>query len=118
MPLTIPTPSSPHQSIVIQIPESPSNQEIRDALLKLSNSDQEIRDALLQLGREMNKSREELGQKIERLEYKIDADQKGTDGMVKMATTIIIADASVVVLSSLSPAITVVVTALSASNVQ
>ena len=68
----------------MQIPENPSNDDIRQALIQL---------------------REELGQKVDRLEYKFDADQKGTDGMVRMATTIIIATASVVVLSSLSPAV-------------
>lgn len=36
--------------------------------------------------------------------------------MVRMATTIIIATASVVVLSSLSPAVAAIVTALSAGN--
>ncbi|MEM9216766.1 MAG: hypothetical protein AAGD25_20755 [Cyanobacteria bacterium P01_F01_bin.150] len=106
----------------MQISENPSNQEIRDVLIQLNNSAQEIRDALLQLNKDMKenseKLSEELGNKIERLEYKFDVYQKGTDGMVKMATTIIIAAASVVFLSSLSPAITAVVTALSASNVQ
>ena len=92
---------------MIQIPEDPSNNEIRDALLQLSK---DMKD-------DSEKLRAELGEKIERLEYKFDAYQKGTDGMVRMATTIIIAAASVVVLSSLSPAITAVVTALSASNV-
>jgi hypothetical protein len=79
----------------MQIPENPSNDDIREALIQL---------------------REELGQKVDRLEYKFDAYQKGTDGMVRMATTIIIATASVVVLSSLSPAVTAIVTALSAGN--
>ena len=67
------------------------------------------RAALIQL-------REELGQKVDRLEYKFDAYQKGTDGMVRMATTIIIATASVVVLSSLSPAVTAIITALYSAN--
>jgi hypothetical protein len=77
----------------MQIPENPSNNDIREALI-------------------------ELGQKVDRLEYKFDAYQKGTDGMVRMATTIIIATASVVVLSSLSPAVAAIVTALSAGNGQ
>ncbi|MGI0484436.1 hypothetical protein ACN4EK_03305 [Pantanalinema rosaneae CENA516] len=77
----------------MQIPENPNNNDIREALIQL---------------------REELGQKVDRLDYKFDAYQKGTDGMVRMATTIIIATASVVVLSSLNPAITALVTALSA----
>jgi len=80
---------------VMQIPENPSNDDIREALIQL---------------------REELGQKVDRLEYKFDAYQKGTDGMVRMATTIIIATASVVVLSSLSPAVTAIITALYSAN--
>nr|WP_287677241.1 MULTISPECIES: hypothetical protein [unclassified Microcystis] len=80
---------------VMQIPENPSNDDIRAALIQL---------------------REELGQKVDRLEYKFDAYQKGTDGMVRMATTIIIATASVVVLSSLSPAVTAIITALYSAN--
>ncbi|ARI80338.1 MAG: hypothetical protein ACKPGT_30030 [Microcystis sp.] len=79
----------------MQIPENPSNDDIREALIQL---------------------REELGQKVDRLEYKFDAYQKGTDGMVRMATTIIIATASVVVLSSLSPAVTAIITALYSGN--
>ncbi|TRU81131.1 MAG: hypothetical protein EWV76_21810 [Microcystis novacekii Mn_MB_F_20050700_S1] len=79
----------------MQIPENPSNDDIREALIQL---------------------REELGQKVDRLDYKFDAYQKGTDGMVRMATTIIIATASVVVLSSLSPAVTAIITALYSGN--
>jgi len=79
----------------MQIPENPSNDDIRAALIHM---------------------REELGQKVDRLEYKFDAYQKGTDGMVRMATTIIIATASVVVLSSLSPAVTAIITASYSAN--
>ena len=79
----------------MQIPENPSNDDIRAALIQL---------------------REKLGQKVDRLDYKFDAYQKGTDGMVRMATTIIIATASVVVLSSLSPAVTAIITALYSAN--
>ncbi|WP_341736945.1 hypothetical protein [Microcoleus sp. CAWBG640] len=84
----------------MEIPENPSNDDIRESLIQL-------RAGLI-----------ELGQKVDRLEYKFDAYQKGTDGMVRMATTIIIATASVVVLSSLSPAVAAIVTALSAGNGQ
>jgi len=76
----------------MQIPENPSNNDIREALI-------------------------ELGQKVDRLEYKFDAYQKGTYGMVRMARTII-ATASVGVLSSLSPAVTAIVTVFSAGNGQ
>ena len=79
----------------MQIPENPINDDIREALIQV---------------------REELGQKVDRLEYKFDAYQNGTDGMVRMATTIIIATASVVVLSSLSPAVTAIITALYSAN--
>jgi hypothetical protein len=79
--------------MTMQIPENPTNNDIRAALIQL---------------------REELGEKVDRLDYKFDAYQKGTDSMVRMATTIIIATASVVVLSSLSPAVTALITALSA----
>jgi hypothetical protein len=79
----------------MQIPENPSNDDIREALIQL---------------------REELVQKVDRLEYKFDTYQKGTDGMPRMATTIIIATASVVVLSSLSPAVTAIITASYSAN--
>lgn len=53
-----------------------------------------------------------LEEKVDRLDYKFDVYQKGTDAMVRMATTSMIAAASVVVLSNLSPAIAQLVTAL------
>ncbi len=81
----------------MQIPENPSNNDIREALIHL------------QAGLE------ELRQKFDRLEYKFDVYQKGTDCRVRRATTMIIATASVVVLSSLSPAVAAIVTALSAN---
>ena len=84
--------------MTMQIPENPNNNDIRDVLIQLSHEVSELND------------------KVEKLDYKFDTYQKGTDGMVRMATTIIIATASVVVLSSLGPAITAIVAALSASN--
>lgn len=86
----------------MQIPENPSNSDIRDALL--------------QLRAEFEQRFDELDQKVERLDYKFDAYLKGTDGMVRMATTIIIATATVVVLSNLNPAVTAFVTALTQSS--
>ncbi|MBW4693133.1 MAG: hypothetical protein KME27_15375 [Lyngbya sp. HA4199-MV5] len=86
----------------MQIPENPDNNDIREALI--------------QLREELGQKVEDLGDKVEKLEYKFDVYQKGTDGMVRMATTIIIATASVVVLSSLSPAVTAIITALSNAN--
>ncbi|WP_460192990.1 hypothetical protein [Thermosynechococcus sp. FA-CM-4201] len=54
----------------------------------------------------------ELATQVKNQEYKFEVYQRGTDAMVRMATTIIIAAASVVVLSSLSPAITALVSAI------
>lgn len=96
---------------MVQIPENPDNNDIRDGLIQLGRE-------VSQLGEELSQVREEvshLNNKVEKLDYKFDAYQKGTDGMVRMATTIIIATASVVVLSSLSPSITAIITALSAN---
>ncbi|MDG2991854.1 hypothetical protein L3556_13075 [Candidatus Synechococcus calcipolaris G9] len=60
-----------------------------------------------------------VNQRLDRVEadvkeqgIRFEAYQKGSEAMVRMATTIIIASASVVVLSSLSPAITALVTAI------
>ncbi|MEB3338484.1 MAG: hypothetical protein VKJ46_13540 [Leptolyngbyaceae bacterium] len=93
----------------MQIPETPSNNDVREALIQ-------IREELGQTREELGRKVGELSEKVEKLDYKFEVYQKGTDGMVRMATTIIIATASVVVLSSLSPAVTAIVTALSAAN--
>lgn len=86
----------------MQIPENPNNNDIRDAII--------------QLREELGQQVKALDDKIEKLDYKFDTYQKGTDSMVRMATTIIIATASVVVLSSLSPAVMALVTAFAASS--
>ncbi|MDR7897770.1 hypothetical protein RHJ63_05530 [Thermosynechococcus sp. JY1334] len=57
----------------------------------------------------------ELATQVKNQEYKFEVYQRGTDAMVRMATTIIIviiAAASIVVLASLSPAITTLVSAI------
>jgi predicted nuclease with TOPRIM domain len=121
----------------MQIPENPDNNDIRAALIELGEDNNNIRAALIELGEDNNNIRtaliefrdefkqdvraladqvEKLDGKVEKLEYKFDTYQKGTDGMVRMATTIIIGTASVVVLSNLSPAVSALVTALSAAN--
>lgn len=82
----------------MQIPENPSNNDIRDALIKLQDG--------------IN----ELNEKVEKLDYKFDTYQGGTDGMVMMATIIIIATASVVIFSGLTPAFIAIITALSAGH--
>ncbi|WP_216351232.1 hypothetical protein [Leptolyngbya sp. 'hensonii'] len=50
------------------------------------------------------------------MNYRFSMYQKGTDGMVRMATTIIMATASVVVLANLTPAIVDLVRTLSATH--
>jgi len=101
---------------VMQIPENPSNDDIRAALIQLSDEVSDLQEKFSQSQDAFSKWRDEIGQKIDRIDYKFDAYQKGTDGMVRMATTIIIATASVVVLSSLSPAVTAIITALYSAN--
>lgn len=90
----------------MQIPENPSNSDIREAILQLQED----------LERRFEERFNELNDRLDKQDYKFDAYQKGTDGRVRMATTIIIATASVVVLANLSPAINALVTALSASG--
>ncbi|GAP96324.1 hypothetical protein [Leptolyngbya sp. NIES-2104] len=89
----------------MNISENPTNADIRDALLQLS-------EKVEQLDEKFDQKFESLSEKVDRLDYRFDVYQKGTDAMVRMATTIIIAAASVLILSNLSPAITKVVTAL------
>jgi len=101
---------------VMQIPENPSNDDIRAALIQLSDEVSDLQEKFSQSQDAFSKWRDEIGQKIDRIDYKFNAYQKGTDGMVRMATTIIIATASVVVLSSLSPAVTAIITALYSAN--
>ncbi len=86
----------------MQIPESPTNSDIREAILQLRD--------------ELERKIDNLGEKVEKSDYKFEVYQKGIDGMVRMATTIIMATASVVILSNLSPAINTLITALSASG--
>jgi hypothetical protein len=92
--------------MTMQIPENPGNNDIRAALIELGNQVSQLSDKV-----------DRLDDRVEKLDYKFDMYQKGTDGMVKMATTIIIATASVVIISGLTPAFTAIITALSAGNV-
>ena len=89
----------------MQIPENPNNNDIREALMQLSQQIQEV-----------NHQVAHLGDNVKQLDYKFDAYQKGTDGMVRMANTIIIATASVVILAGFSPAVNAIITALFATN--
>lgn len=93
----------------MQIPENPSNNDIRDALIQLRD---EIRDEIRDAIEKVRGDIKALGDKVDKQDYKFDAYQKGIDGMVRMSITIIIATATVVVLPSLSPAITALITAL------
>ncbi len=101
--------------MTMQTPESPSNNDTREALIQLR---QELLERIDQVDQKIDRAERDLGEKIEKSDYKFDAYQKGTDGMARMSNTIIIATASVVVLSSLSPTITALVVALTAANGQ
>lgn len=81
----------------MQIPDNPSNNDIRDTLIQLR---EEFRGEFEDVRGDIKA----LSEKVDKQDYKFDAFQKGTDNMVRMAITIIIATATVVVLLSLSPA--------------
>ncbi|XGV99074.1 MAG: hypothetical protein ACAF41_09070 [Leptolyngbya sp. BL-A-14] len=98
----------------MKIPENPNNNDLRDSLVQL-------REDLSQTREEFGQKFEELNNKIEKItieksDYKFDVYGKGTDGMVRLSITIIIATASVVVLSSFSPAMIAMITALLNAN--
>ncbi|NJL21426.1 MAG: hypothetical protein HC895_12345 [Leptolyngbyaceae cyanobacterium SM1_3_5] len=93
----------------MQIPENPDNNDIRNAIIQLR---EELGAQIGQLSDRVD----QIDDRLEKLDYKFDVYQKGTDGMVRMATTIIIATASVVVLSSLSPAVMAIATAFATSK--
>lgn len=103
----------------MQIPENPTNGDIRDALIALRDVIDEVRGELrgeIEDVRSDIKSLSDkvngLGDKVDKQDYKFDAYQKGIDGMVRMSITIIIATATVAVLPSLSPAITAIINAV------
>lgn len=114
----------------MQVPDNPSNSDIRDAVVQFRDEFILFRDDVNQKFEQLDNRLEQLenkfeglGDKVDRLEnqfekldYKFDVYQKGTDGMVRMATTIIIATASVIVLSNLSPAVNALITALSGAS--
>ncbi|MDX2239355.1 MAG: hypothetical protein NW224_01615 [Leptolyngbyaceae cyanobacterium bins.302] len=109
----------------MQIPENPNNNDIRDALIQLrqelGQQIKEVTDKVDQLGDKVNQLDSKVNQldnTVNQLDYKFDAYQKGTDGMVRMANTIIIATASVVILAGFSPAVNAIITSLFAVNQQ
>ena len=99
----------------MQIPDNPSNADIRDALVQLREGIDAVRDELSDeissVRKELSEDIKALSEKVDRQDYKFDAFQRGTDGMVRMAITIIIATATVVILPSLSPAIVALIEA-------
>lgn len=107
----------------MQIPENPANNDIRNAIIQLG---EELGAQIGQLSdrvdrlddrvERLSNRVDQIDDRLEKLDYKFDVYQKGTDGMVRMATTIIIATASVVVLSSLSPAVMAIATAFATSK--
>ncbi len=103
----------------MQIPENPNNNDIRDALLQLGQQFEQLDSKFERLDNtveRLDNTVNRLDEKVNRLDDKFDAYQKGTDGMVRMATTIIIATASVVILAGFSPAVNAIITALFATN--
>lgn len=96
----------------MNISDNPTNADIRDALLQLNATVGQLEEKFDEKFDNLEGRFSKLEEKVDRLDYRFDVDQKGTDAMVRMATTIIIAAASVLILSNLSPAITKVVTAL------
>jgi len=96
----------------VQVPENPTNNDIRDALINLQDLIGDVRSELRSEIEDVRSDIRNLSDKVDRQDYKFDAYQKGTDGMVRMAITIIIATATVVVIPSLSPAITALINAL------
>ena len=93
----------------MQTPENPSSSDIRDALIQLRDETEAVR-------RTLSQDIKTLSDKVDKQDYKFDAFQRGTDGMVRMAITIIIATATVVVLPSLSPAIIALINALTGTS--
>jgi hypothetical protein len=96
----------------VQIPENPTNGDIRDALIDLRDVIDTVRSEVRSEIEDVRGDIRGLGDKVDKQDYKFAAYQKGIDGMVRMAITIIIATATVAVLPSLSPALTALITAL------
>lgn len=67
---------------------------VLERLEKLDQDQQELKHSQQEL-------KQELTQEIRNLEYKFDAFQKGSDGMVRMATTIIITAGAAVIFAPL-----------------
>lgn len=96
----------------MQIPENPTNSDIRDALIDLRDVIDKVRGEVRGEIEDVRSDIKSLGDKVDKQDYKFDAYQKGIDGMVRMSITIIIATATVAVLPSLSPAITAIINAV------
>jgi predicted nuclease with TOPRIM domain len=99
----------------MQVPDNPTNNDIRDALLQLGQQVSDLGRKVERLDDKVNRLDDKVNRlegQVSRLDDKFDAYQKGTEGMVRMATTIIIATASVVILAGFSPAVNAIITAL------
>lgn len=99
----------------MQVPDNPTNNDVRDALLQLGQQVSDLGNKVERLDDKVNRLDDKVNRledQVSRLDDKFDAYQKGTDGMVRMATTIIIATASVVILAGFSPAVNAIITAL------
>ncbi|MGF1569013.1 MAG: hypothetical protein ACFCVD_13245 [Nodosilinea sp.] len=80
----------------MQVPENPTNSDIRDALIDLRDVIDEVRS---EMRGEIEEVRSDirglsdqangLGDKVDKQAYKFDAYPKGIDGMVRMSITII-----------------------------
>lgn len=103
----------------MQVPDNPTNNDVRDALLQLGQQVSDLGSKVERLDDKVNRLDDKVNRledQVSRLDDKFDAYQKGTDGMVRMATTIIIATASVVILAGFSPAVNAIITALFAQE--
>jgi hypothetical protein len=56
----------------MQIPENPSNDDIRAALIQLSDEVSDLQEKFSQSQDAFSKWRDEIGQKIDRIDYKFE----------------------------------------------
>jgi hypothetical protein len=77
----------------------------------------DVLDAIAKLEVRLDADIKATNDKVDRLDIKFDAFQKGTDGMVRMATTIIITAGTVTVLAPLAQAIAPAIQAFFGSKI-
>lgn len=112
----------------MQASDNPESPDLRNLILALQKEVRSLGEQVTRVDERLTRLEEKvdrvevqteprtLDEKVEKVEYKFDSFQKGTDGMVRMATTIIIAAASVVVLSNITPSVISLVNTLAANN--